>query len=232
MAAHLALPTITPRQAALDAHYADAPGPDPRRPDLFTHTIARVRPDLDPALGALLGLAPRRAPSQAEIVQVLAGRRADGSPVPGRQTPRARQPSLASELGLEADRVASAACVDRILEGRRADTGEAFPPVRRDLLMKRFYALYGAHPGIDLASTAVREVLRQGKRLDGTSIHLSTYRRALGATPQPLGFIDLTLSADKTLSIAAALAPPRANAPCSWQPIVKPSRRRCVLPQG
>jgi hypothetical protein len=207
MAAHLALPTITPRQAALDAHYADAPGSDPRRPDLFTHTIARVRHDLDPALGALLGLAPRRAPSQAEIVQVLAGRRADGSPVPGRQTPRARQPSLASELGLEADRVASAACVDRVLEGRRADTGEAFPPVRRDLLIKRFYALYGAHPGIDLASTAVREVLRQGKRLDGTSIHLPTYRRALGATPQSLGFIDLTLSADKTLSIAAALAP-------------------------
>lgn len=86
MAEHLLEPTMPAEAAALAAYYACAPGAAGAGPEAFAGTVPRVREDLDPGLAQLLGLSPRRPPDEEAIAHILAGHRADGTPVPGQHT--------------------------------------------------------------------------------------------------------------------------------------------------
>ncbi len=82
MTAHLMEPTLSPEAAALAAYYACTPGAVGSPPEAFTATQPRVREDLDPALGRLLGLDPRVPPDADGI--------AHSSPVAAPTVPRSR----------------------------------------------------------------------------------------------------------------------------------------------
>ncbi len=86
MAAHLLEPTLPAETAALAAYYACTPGAANVSPETFAATVPRVREDLDPRVAQLLGLDPRRPPTEEEISHILAGHRADGSRAPGQRT--------------------------------------------------------------------------------------------------------------------------------------------------
>ena len=211
MAAHLLEQTLPLAQAKL----RPTTSADRRRPLMipaYANTIAEVRPDLDPRLAELLGLSPERIPSQEEIANLLAGNRADGKPIAGKQIQRETK-SLADELGLRTDRLPLPAEVKRVLAGCRADSGEKLPESRAPQLRSRFLALYGVtgHPGGRQPSQKALSHVISGRRGDGTAVRSGPLLDALTATRARIGYIDLCWSADKSVSLAWAMAPTEAE---------------------
>ena len=157
MAMHLLEQTLPRTQAELALYYqrglTPALGTDGRsNPHEFT--VAEPRRDMDPRLAALLGLTPHQVPSPAEIAQLLAGNRADGAAIPGKQIQRETR-SLADELGLDASRAPKPDEIARVLAGCRADDSEGLPEARTGILQSRFLALYGAGESPDGAVPAL-----------------------------------------------------------------------------
>jgi len=221
MAAHLLEQTLPRAQAELAAYYQRGLAPAPAAdggPGGHEVTTAEPRRDMDPRLAGLLGLDPARVPTAAEIAQVLAGNRADGLPIPCKQVQRETR-SLGDELGLDAARAPDAAEIGRVLDGYRADDGAALPVVRAGALRSRFLALYGvedgAAEGADGAgppppAEALAHV-RAGRRGDGGAVRLGPLLEGLGATRSRIGYVDLCWSADKSVSLAWAMAPTEAE---------------------
>ena len=208
MTAHLMEPTLPPEMAQLAAYYACAPGASTMPPEAFTVTVPRVREDLDPGLARLLGLDPRRPPDADGIAYLLAGHRADGTPIPGRAA-RPAMVSLAEETGLPADRLPTVEEVERVLAGRHAVTGEALPAERVGPLRARTLRLFGATE--TMAAGEILDALAQGRRADGAPLRPTAYRDAVTASRVAVGYVDLCFSADKSLSIATLLAPTAAE---------------------
>jgi hypothetical protein len=80
MADHLLEQTL-PRSARDLAQYYQR-GLDP---DRHQGTVPEPRRDMDPRVAAVLALDPHRTPTRDEIANLLVGRRADGSELPGRE---------------------------------------------------------------------------------------------------------------------------------------------------
>ena len=212
MAEHLLEQTLPQAQAELATYYqrglAPAPGAD-GSDGRHEVTTAEPRRDMDPELAALLGLDLGRALGVEEIAQLLAGNRADGSAIPGKQVQRETR-SLADELGLDAARLPSAGEIDRVLAGCRADDGAALPTERAELLRDRLLTLYGVADGVSLSPETLAHV-QAGRRADGGALRLGPLLEALGATRARIGYVDLCWSADKSVSLAWAMAPTEAE---------------------
>ena len=212
MAMHLLQQTLVAAQAALAAYYqrgltpADGPG---------AHDVATATPrqDMDPALARLLGLDPGRTPTVQEIAQILAGNRADGGAIAGKQIQRETRP-LADELGLDPSRAPSGEEIGRVLAGCRADDGTALPEERVGVLRSRFLTLYGV-PEAETAQASlapsVLASLMAGQRADGGEVRLGVLLEGLSATRARVGYVDVCWSADKSVSLAWAMAPTEAE---------------------
>lgn len=208
MAAHLLEPTLPAEMAKLAAYYACTPGAADLPEEAFTATVPRVREDLDPGLARLLGINSGQPPDADGIAYLLAGCRADGTPIPGR-TARPAMVSLAAETGLPADRLPTAEEVEQVLAGRHAESGEPLPAERVGTLRARTLRLLGATEiG---AAGEVLDALAQGRRADGAPLRLTAYRDAVTAARAAVGYVDLCFSADKSVSIATLLAPTAAE---------------------
>ena len=205
MADHLLEQTLPQAQAELAEYYQR--GLAPAEPG-HAVTVAEPRRDMDPRLAALLGIDPSRAPNAEAIAQLLAGDRADGTPIPGKQVQRASE-SLAALLGLDASTLPSAAEIACILGGKRAD-GSALPDDRAATIRARFLALYGFHANRE-PTEAERAHLLAGQRADGSPPGRAALREALAATRARIGYVDLCWSADKSVSLAWAFAPTEAE---------------------
>ncbi len=227
MAAHLLEQTLPRAQAELAAYYQRSRQPAPAAggsPGGHEVTLAEPRRDMDPRLAELLGLDPARVPTAGEIAQLLAGNRADGAAIPGKQVQRETR-SLADELGLDAARAPDREEIGRVLAGCRADDGTALPDARAGMLRSRFLALYGVAEGggsgpdrglggeadgPPLPPDALAHV-RAGRRADGGAVRLGPLLDELGATRSRIGYVDLCWSADKSVSLAWAMAPTEAE---------------------
>lgn len=227
MAEHLLEQTLPQTQAELAAYYQRglAPAPDAGGgPGGHEVTLAEPRRDMDSRLAELLGLDPTRVPTAEEIAQLLAGNRADGAAIPGKQVQRETR-SLADELGLDTTRAPGGEEIRRVLAKCRADDGTALPDARAGVLRSRFLALYGAAErigsgpdrglggeadGPTLPPEALAHV-RAGRRVDGGTVRLGPLLEGLGATRSRIGYVDLCWSADKSVSLAWAMAPTEAE---------------------
>jgi hypothetical protein len=209
MAAHLLEQTLPLAQAKLAAYYQRLPT-SASDDSAYANTLAEVRRDLDPRLAELLGISADQIPSKEEIANLLAGNRADGSPIPGKQVQR-ETASLANELGLRTDRQPLPAEMKQILAGCRADSGEKLPEGRAQQLRSRFLALWGADPGGREPSPRALRFILSGKRTDGAAVRPGPLLDALSATRARVGYIDLCWSADKSVSLAWAMAPTEAE---------------------
>jgi len=217
MTLHLLEQTLPREQAELALYYQRGLTPalgEDGRPDPHEFTLAEPRRDMDPRMAALLGLAPNQVPSPEEIAQLLAGNRADGKAIPGKQVQRETR-SLADELGLDGARAPKPAEIARVLEGCRADDGGALPEDRAGVLQARFLALYGAGDGENKAAPALSPEeaahVRAGRRVDGSENRLGPLLEGLNATRARIGYVDLCWSADKSVSLAWAMAPTEAE---------------------
>jgi len=205
MADHLLEQTLPAAQADLAAYYQRGVAPAEAG---HTVTLAEPRRDMDPRVAELLGIDPNRAPDVDAIAQLLAGNRADGAPIRGKQVQRASE-SLAALLRLEPGTLPSAAQMANILDGRRAD-GSALPEDRAATIRARVLALYGFHANREPRAEE-RENLLAWQRADGSAPGRAALLDGLSATRSRVGYVDLCWSADKTVSLAWAFAPTDAE---------------------
>ncbi|WP_346726639.1 MobF family relaxase [Acidiphilium multivorum] len=74
----------------------------------------------------------------------------------------------------------------------------------------RLYKALGAKDGRGLSETERANIL-DGKRADGTALDAADWRNAVNRSKTPIGYVDFTFSADKTISLAWAFAPTEAE---------------------
>ena len=180
-------------------------------------TVAELRPDISPALAARLGIAdPGRPLTQAGIANLLNATRVDGSAITGRKKHSATR-SVAEMFALDPKQPASAETIRNVFAGKCADggvpqtsAGKALPAAIVDGARKRFKAALGLPVHREATAEEIAH-LENGRMATGRLIDMADYRRQIHATRPPVGFVDMTFSADKSLSVAWALAPTEAE---------------------
>lgn len=117
MARHYLQVTLPPDLKEVAAYYGWShdfgAGPDERRPS------PRLRADLDPPLARLLGLDPAAPLDLATVAHLLAGHRADGRPIPGKQVQSGERVTFI-DLCFSADKSVSIAWALAPTEAERA----------------------------------------------------------------------------------------------------------------
>ncbi|MDP9104076.1 MAG: relaxase domain-containing protein, partial [Pseudomonadota bacterium] len=198
MARHLQQQTLPPGQdELLRVALGDRP------PEARDQSAAVPRTDLDPRLAALLGVDPGRNLRHTEVVRLLAGRRADGAPVPGRPALRpTRTPGGA--LGLDPARPPDKDELRHLLAGRRADGSNLAAADTRGV--KRLLGLFGIPPG-HAPTPGELSCIGIGQRLDGSALSWRSASRFLFAPRLAVSYVGLCFSAHKSVSLAWAMAP-------------------------
>ncbi len=168
---------------------------------------ATPRRDMNPALAARLGITPNRGLKQDEIAFLLNGQRADGGAIKGKAIQNASIP-LSDLFGLEPAVRPTPADIEQILAGRTA-AGGAVDGMEVEKAVRRFIAALG------VTTKAMTEEQRAnivaGRRADGSELSDREYRNMVEAGKARIGYIDLTFSAPKSLSVAWAFAPTAAE---------------------
>ena len=180
-------------------------------------TVAELRPDLPPALAERLGITdPGQLLSETGIAHLLNGRRLDGGEIAGKEVHKARL-NIAEIFGLDPRLPVSGEAVRNVLAGKRADgdvpkaaNGRALEEKVVEGARKRFRAAMGIPAHRDATPDEVAHLVA-GRTATGGMVDANDYRRQIHATRPPVGFVDLTFSADKSLSVAWALAPTEAE---------------------
>ena len=181
-----------------------------------TPTSAVLRPDLSPALAQRLGIDPTLPLTETGVANLLNARRIDGEAIDGKRINKPMR-RLVEVFGLDPDKPPTGQALENVLGGKRADgmtpltsdgqemTAEALAGPR-----KRFLSALGVKPGQELTDEAMA-FIRAGKSAKGFEIDAHEYKRQIHATKQPLGFVDLTFSMDKSGSVSFALATSEAE---------------------
>ena len=175
-------------------------------------TVAVIRADLRPRMAKLLAIHPSRPLTEGEIGFLLNGLRADGRMIEGKEVHQPMR-SVVDVFGLDATRLPTPAEVEQVLAGRRAD-GQA--PLNRvgGLLAAeavagargRFLAAYGMPSRQEPSDEQVAHI-KTGRTVTGLEPNAGDVLRKLTATREPISYVDLVWSPDKSVSIAWALAP-------------------------
>ena len=218
MAEHLVTQTLPATAQELASYYQRGIGAEGAPPDTADDPQARdaVQPgsvpeprrDMDPRLAALLGIDLGRPASREEIAHLLGGQRTDGEPIPGKQYQKATLP-LAEIFGLDPLRAPNREELAHVLDGRRAD-GKALDPESAAQGLVRLRKLVGAENGRALTEAEKARIL-EGRTAKGEELTALEWRRILSASKAPIGYVDFTFSADKSVSLAWAFAPTEAE---------------------
>ncbi|NNM56236.1 MAG: relaxase domain-containing protein [Acidocella sp.] len=173
------------------------------------HSSATATPrrDMNPALANRLGIDPNRGLTAKEVAFLLNGQRADGKDIEGKEKQSATL-SLGELFGLDAASRPTRPELERVLAGQTAD-GEPLAKDQAGRAVIRFIAAMGAKSK-DL-SPVERENILSGRKTDGSELSDREYRAGIEASKSRIGYIDLTFSAPKSLSVAWALAPTQAE---------------------
>jgi hypothetical protein len=177
-------------------------------------TVALLRRDISAALAARLGITePARPLTQDQIANLLNARRLDGNAAIDARKKHSATRSVAQVFALDPRDPPTAEAIRNVLAGKRADgglpqstSGSALPSAIVEGARKRFKAALDI-PAHREATTEGLAHLANGELATGRFIDMADYRRQIHATRPPVGFVDLTFSADKSLSVAWALAP-------------------------
>jgi hypothetical protein len=175
-------------------------------PDRSSATAAPRR-DMNPMLARRLGVEPHRGLKPDEVACLLNGQRADGGVIEGR-VQRASSLPLAQIFDLDAAQVPTREELARMLAGRKVN-GEALPAEEAERAIRRLLSGLGVKD--KTLSPEQRTHILAGRDADGREVSARQYRTILEAAKMRIGYIDLTFSAPKSLSIAWAFAPTKAE---------------------
>lgn len=198
MALHLQQQTLPPEQhSLLHAALGD------HQPEAGTLAAAVPRRDAEPRLAALLGVDPGRTLQHIEVVRLLAGRRTDGAPVPGRLALHpTRTPGGA--LGLDPARPPGHQAIKYLLAGRRTDGSDMAAADGRSA--RRALGLLGIPPG-HVPTQDELDRIASDRRLDGSALRWPSASRSLFTPRISVAYLGLCFSAHKSISLAWAMAP-------------------------
>ncbi len=173
----------------------------------YSSATATPRRDMHPSLASRLGIDPHRGLRPGEVAYLLNGQRADGGAIEGRTHQTASLP-IAQVFGLDPFRRPTRAELENVLAGRKGD-GEELPEEAAKRAIRRFVLAFGAKS--KTLTDEEREHVLSGKAVDGHELSDREYRTALETSKSRIGYIDLTFSAPKSVSIAWAFAPTSAE---------------------
>ena len=173
----------------------------------YSSATATPRRDMNPALALTLGIDPHRGLKPREVACLLNGQRADGGVIEG-QTKLAPSLPLAQIFGLDPRRRPTREQLERVLAGQKA-SGEPLTAKEAERAMRRFLNAFGVKDKLPTAEA--REYILASRTADGRELSDRQYQVALEASKARIGYIDLTFSAPKSLSIAWAFAPTKAE---------------------
>ena len=189
-----------------------------------------LRPDIAPAVARKLRIEPGVPLTRRQIANLLNGKAATGGEIEGKKRHTAHL-SAAEAFGLEPRVPVSGEALRNVLAGRRADgdvvrnaAGKALGPkaveglqkrvkvalglpTKRDPTPEELDRVVGANERQDAWTSKDGEVLTKWRNAQGQILNLNFYERQITNTHAQVGYIDLTLSAPKGLSIAWARAP-------------------------
>gem|GEM_PF-1173776 len=173
------------------------------------HSSATATPrrDMNPALATRLGIDTARALTPDEIAHLLNGQRADGGAIAGKQL-QAATDAIGSILGFDTSRLPTRAELAHVLAGRRADGG-ALPPEQAARAVRRFQTVLGATQAEPTAEQ--RAHLLAGRTASGAVLTPRQYHARMDTARARIGYVDLTFSAPKSISVAWAFAPTEAE---------------------
>jgi hypothetical protein len=174
----------------------------------YSSATATPRRDMNPALAARLGINPHRGLKLEEVSFLLNGQRTDGADIPEKKKQSATLP-MSEIFGLPRGKRPTAAQLGHVLAGRRAD-GTQVVKSEADRSVKRFLWAMGVKSD-DQLTPAARANILDGRLADGSEISDRQYQKILDISKTRIGYIDLTFSAPKSLSVAWAFAPTRAE---------------------
>ena len=175
-------------------------------PDRSSAT-ATPRRDMHPMLARRLGIDPHRGLKPDEVACLLNGQRADGGAIDGR-VQRASSLPLAQIFGLDAAQAPTREQLEQMLAGRKAN-GDALSAEVAERAVRRLLAGLGVRE--KTLTPEQRGHIPAGRDAEGREVSARHYRTLLEAAKMRIGYIDLTFSAPKSLSIAWAFAPTKAE---------------------
>ena len=173
----------------------------------YSSATATPRRDMNPALAGRLGIDTARSLTAAEIANLLNGQRADGEPIAGKQVQAATE-SVGAIFGLDEQRLPTPTELEHVLAGRRAN-GTALPADVAQTALRRFLSVLGAK-GADLTPEQQQHVL-DGRTVTGSALTSRQYHARMDTARSRIGYVDLTFSAPKSVSVAWAFAPTEAE---------------------
>jgi len=173
----------------------------------YSSAAATPRRDMDTALARRLGIDANRGLTQSEVAFLLNGQRADGLEIDGKQRRAATRP-LTQIFGLESGAKPNREQLERMLAGQTS-AGAALAGKTATVAVKRLEKALGVK-GKEMAAEERAHIL-SGRSADGRELSDRAYMAALAISKSRIGYIDLTFSAPKSLSVAWAFAPTNAE---------------------
>ena len=184
----------------------DAAGEAARTGRDYSSATATPRRDMNPALAARLGIDTARSLTPAELANLLNGQHADGKPIAGKQVQSATE-AIGAVFRLDSKRLPTRTQLEHVLAGRRAD-GNPLAPDTAGTAVRRFHAVMGAKAE---PTPEQRENLLAGRTAAGAAQTPEQFHARMDTARTPIGYVDLTFSAPKSVSVAWAFAPTEAE---------------------
>jgi HEPN domain-containing protein len=186
---------------------------------------ARIRPDIDPELARRLEIDMSRPLSVRELAHLMDNRTAAGNEIAGKKK-HSEHRSVADIFGLDREAAPTVEQVRNVLAGRRADGGvvTAATKPREDPQEEQEKPKQAKPLSTERVNSAIRKFQRSlGLPMDREATDadieravqkndLHDYRKGINATAPPVAYIDMVWNADKSVSVAFALAPTDAEA--------------------
>lgn len=188
--------------ARLDAATSQA-----RKSHDYSSATATPRRDMNPALAERLGIDTSKALTSGEIANLLNGQRTDGGDIEGKQK-QAGTEGIGMVFGMDEARKPTRAELEHVLAGRRVD-GSALPQDAAEKAVRRFQAVLGAKQA--QLSPEQREDILSGRTAAGSEMTAKQYHERMDTSRTRIGYVDLTFSAPKSVSVAWAFAPTEAE---------------------
>jgi hypothetical protein len=173
----------------------------------YSSATATPRRDMNPALAERLGIDPVQALTAGEVANLLNGQRADGGDIKGKQR-RSATEGVETVFGMDESRMPTRAELENVLADKRVD-GTALPPEAVQRAIRRFQAALGARQ--EGLTPEQREDILSGRTATGGELTVKQYHQRMDTSRARIGYIDLTFSAPKSVSVAWAFAPTDAE---------------------
>ena len=173
----------------------------------YSSATATPRRDMNPALAGRLGIDTAKALTAAEVANLLNGQRADGGDIGGKQK-QAGTEGIGTIFGMDDSRMPTRAELENVLAGNKVD-GKALPPGTAERAVRRFQAVLGAKQ--EILTPAQREDILSARTASGGELTVKQYHERMDTSRARIGYVDLTFSAPKSVSVAWAFAPTEAE---------------------